>query len=88
MNSGVSSWNFMPTNLLSGGDHSHQKPSAEDAYEYSQQVLVGNALPIQNKKTAPNLEKSQIHFGGKRQRLFLFSGTASIKGEMTWALAM
>ena len=59
-----------------------KNPLQKDAYEYSQQVLVGNALPIQNKKTAPKFERAK-YISAANDKIIFVSGTASIKGEMT-----
>jgi len=59
-----------------------KNPQQKDAYDYSQQVLVGNALPIQNKKTAPKFERAK-YISAANDKIIFVSGTASIKGEMT-----
>lgn len=59
-----------------------KNPQQKDAYEYSQQVLVGNALPIQNKKTSPKFERAK-YISAANDKIIFVSGTASIKGEVT-----
>lgn len=59
-----------------------KNPQQKDAYEYSQQVLVGNALPIQKKKTSPKFERAK-YISAANDKIIFVSGTASIKGEVT-----
>lgn len=70
--------------------HTHDKekiipvrnPLQKDAYEYSQEVLIGNALNINRYKSAPKFERAK-YIAVKDNRLIFVSGTASIKGEKT-----
>jgi enamine deaminase RidA (YjgF/YER057c/UK114 family) len=59
-----------------------KNPQQKDAYEYSEQVLVGNHLHIQNKKTAPKFERAKF-ISAENDKIIFVSGTASIKGEVT-----
>ncbi len=70
--------------------HTHDKekiipvrnPLQKDAYEYSQEVLIGDALNINQYKSAPKFERAK-YIAVKNNRLIFVSGTASIKGEKT-----
>ncbi len=70
--------------------HTHEKekiipvrnPRQKDAYEYSQEVLIGNALNINESKSAPKFERAK-YIAVKNNRLIFVSGTASIQGEKT-----
>jgi enamine deaminase RidA (YjgF/YER057c/UK114 family) len=59
-----------------------KNPQQKDAYDYSQQVLVGNSLPIQTKKTSPKFERAK-YISAENDKIIFVSGTASIKGEVT-----
>ncbi len=59
-----------------------KNPQQNDAYEYSQDVLIGNGLELKNHKTSPKFERAKFIFFQNSKRVFI-SGTASIKKEQT-----
>ncbi len=70
--------------------HTHDKekiipvknPKQKDAYEYSQEVLIGVPLNTNKPKSAPKFERAK-YIAVKNNRLIFISGTASIQGEKT-----
>ncbi|MFC2138722.1 PTS cellobiose transporter subunit IIC, partial [Bacteroidota bacterium] len=54
----------------------------KDAYEYSQNVLIGNSLNIEKKKSSPKFERAKYIKQQEYKKVFI-SGTASIKSEQT-----
>jgi enamine deaminase RidA (YjgF/YER057c/UK114 family) len=70
--------------------HTHDKekiipvknPKQKDAYEYSQEVLIGSSLNLNKPKSAPKFERAK-YIAVKNNRLIFISGTASIQGEKT-----
>ena len=60
-----------------------KNPQQKDAYNYSQDVLIGNALNnIQHKKSSPKFERAK-YISAENDKIIFVSGTASIKGEKT-----
>lgn len=54
----------------------------KDAYDYSQQVLIGDTLHNRPRKSSPKFERGKYVSTGQ-DRIIFVSGTASIKGELT-----
>lgn len=62
-----------------------KNPKQVDAYNYSEKVLVGDAIEHARKKTTPKFERAKfVGFGGKGT--IYISGTASIQNEVTLGL--
>ncbi len=59
-----------------------RNPQQKDAYDYSQDVLIGNALNSQPKKSSPKFERAK-YISAENDKIIFVSGTASIKGEIT-----
>lgn len=59
-----------------------RNPQQKDAYAYSEDVLVGEHLSIQVRKTAPKFERAKF-ISAENDKIIFVSGTASIKGEIT-----
>jgi enamine deaminase RidA (YjgF/YER057c/UK114 family) len=59
-----------------------KNPQQKDAYNYSQDVLMGNALHSQPKKSSPKFERAK-YISAENDKIIFVSGTASIKGEVT-----
>ncbi|MBN1416385.1 MAG: hypothetical protein JW973_14880 [Bacteroidales bacterium] len=59
-----------------------KNPQQKDAYTYSENVLVGNHLNIQPKKTSPKFERAK-YISAANDKIIFVSGTAAIKGEVT-----
>ncbi len=59
-----------------------KNPLQKDAYDYSQDVLVGNALNVLHKKSSPKFERAK-YISAENDKIIFVSGTASIKGEVT-----
>ncbi len=59
-----------------------RNPGQIDAYDYSQGVLVGNALDRQNKKSSPKFERAKYISINEKKTIYV-SGTASIRDEKT-----
>lgn len=59
-----------------------KNPQQKDAYDYSQEVLIGKALDNQPKKSSPKFERAK-YISAQDDKIIFVSGTASIKGEVT-----
>lgn len=59
-----------------------KNPGQIDAYDYSQGVLVGNALILQKKKSSPKFERAKYISINEKKTIYV-SGTASIRDEKT-----
>jgi enamine deaminase RidA (YjgF/YER057c/UK114 family) len=59
-----------------------RNPQQKDAYQYSQEVLIGEALNKQTMKSAPKFERAK-YISAASDKIVFISGTASIKGEKT-----
>jgi enamine deaminase RidA (YjgF/YER057c/UK114 family) len=59
-----------------------KNPQQKDAYDYSQDVLIGNALNSKPKKSSPKFERAK-YISAQNDKIIFVSGTASIKGEIT-----
>jgi enamine deaminase RidA (YjgF/YER057c/UK114 family) len=70
--SGPSSWLTLPLS----------NPLQEDAHQYSQQVLVGDSLQGEGRKTSPKFERAKLVFSPEGGQVYI-SGTAAIRGEST-----
>ncbi len=62
--------------------HPLQNPLQIDAYNYSEEVLVGDATAGQQKKTTPKFERAKC-VGINGETSIFISGTASIHNELT-----
>lgn len=60
-------------------------PQQSDPHQYGQLVLKGKLLPGKEKKQPPQFERARLILS-KELSLAYVSGTASIKGELTWGI--
>ena len=70
--SGPSSWTVLPVS----------NPLQTDAHRYSQQVLVGDPLYLEKKKTSPKFERAKLVHSPLGGQVYI-SGTAAIRGQAT-----
>ena len=70
--SGPSSWTVLPVS----------NPLQTDAHRYSQQVLVGDPLFLEMKKTSPKFERAKLVYSPLGGQVYI-SGTAAIRGQIT-----
>jgi len=62
-----------------------KNPQQKDAYDYSQDVLIGKALNTKHKKSSPKFERAKF-ISAENDKIIFVSGTAAIKGEVTLGL--